>query len=84
MTTKCVVNLGYKSYVMDTSKALTLLELLDSVEIYEEEWHREDGDKPSYTTYHVYAPEEMGVATLKLLPMNIYQVAKLAGKPEKK
>lgn len=84
MTTKCVINLGYKSYVMDTNKALTLLELLDSVEIYEEEWHREEDGKPSYTTYHVYPPEEMGVASVKLLPTNIYNVAKLAGKPEKK
>lgn len=84
MTTKCIVNLGWKAFVMDTSKALTLLELLENCEIYEEEWHREADGKPSYTTYHVYQPEEPSVTTLKLLPTNIYNVAKLAGKPEKK
>ena len=78
MSTKCVVNLGYKSFVMDTSKALTLLELLDGCELYEEEWHSND----KRTTYHVYPMEELG-ASVKLLPTNIYNVAKLAGKPQK-
>jgi hypothetical protein len=82
MSTKCVVSLGWKSFVLDTNKAITLLEILDGCEVYEEEWHREADGKPSYTTYHVYPTEELG-ASLKLLPSNIYNVAKLAGKPEK-
>ena len=80
MTTKCIVNLGWKTFVMDTSKALTLLELLENCEIYEDNWD----STTKVTTYHVYQPEEPSVATLKLLPTNIYNVAKLAGKPEKK
>ena len=80
MSTKCIVNLGWKTFVMDTNKAITLLEMLDGCELYEEEW---DSDTKT-TTYHVYAPEEPNLATIKLLPNNIYQVAKLAGKPEKK
>lgn len=84
MATKCIVNLGWRSFVMDTNKALTLLELLDGCEVYEEDWHRETEGKPGYTTYHVYAPEEPSVGTVKLLPTNIYNVAKIAGKPEKK
>ena len=80
MTTKCIVNLGWRSFVMDTNKALTLLELLDGCEVYEEEWH----SNTSTTTYHVYPPEEHSLATIKLLPSNLYSIAKLAGKPEKK
>ena len=78
MSTKCVVSLGWKSFVMDTSKALTLLELLDGCELYEEVW---DSDT-KLTAYHVYPMEELG-ASVKLMPTNIYNVAKLAGKPQK-
>ena len=84
MGTKCIVKLGWKTFVMDTNKALTLLELLDGCEVYEEEYHTGMADRPSYTTYHIYSQEEPEMATVKLLPTNIYNVAKLAGKPEKK
>lgn len=84
MATKCIVKLGWKTFVMDTNKAITLLELLEGCEIYEEEYHTGMADKPSYTSYHIYSHEEPDLVTVKLLPTNIYNVAKLAGKPEKK
>jgi hypothetical protein len=83
MATKCIVNLGWKSFVMDTDKAVTMMELLDGCEMYEEIWHREEGDTKPYTSYHVYDPEEPAMGSIKLLPNSIYKVAKLAGKPEK-
>lgn len=83
MTTKCVVKIGYTSYVTDTSKAITLLEILNDLELYEEEYHSSKDGNPSYTSFHVYPQEEMGLATVKLLPTNMYQVAKIAGKPTK-
>ena len=63
--------------------ALLLLELLDGCEVYEEEYHSSVGDTPSYTSHHIYLQEEPEMATVKLLPTNIYNVAKLAGKPQK-
>jgi hypothetical protein len=69
---------------MDTEKAVSMMELLDGLEIFEENWHREENGKPSYNSYHVYDPEEPAIGSIKLLPTNIYQVAKLAGKPTDK
>lgn len=79
MTTKCIVSLGWKSFVMDTNKAITLMELLDGCEMYEEVWD----SNTKLTTYHVFPQEELALGSIKLLPSNIYNVAKLAGKPQK-
>ena len=48
---KATVRVGYTEFVLDTQKALTLLELLSEAEIYEEKWRKSDEGGP---TYHVY------------------------------
>ncbi len=83
--TKCVVAIGYKSFVIDADKGVQLLDLLADAEIYEEKWHSENKN----STYHVFANEGYaggnGVSMeLKVLSNSFYQMAKLAGKPSNK
>ena len=77
MTQKAVIALGYREYVLDADKALTLLGLLEDAEMYHEKY-RQNG----VNTFHVYQNEEPQAMTLKLLPKKLYDLAKLAGKPE--
>ena len=79
MTQKAVVSLGYREFVLDADKALTLLGLLEDAEMYQEKY-RQGG----VNTFHVYQNEEPTTMTLKLLPKKLYDLAKLAGKPEEK
>lgn len=78
---KAVIEIGYRSYVMEADKALTLLGLLENAERYEEKY-RGSGQQ---TTYHVYEEETIDrYKTLKLIDDKAYNLAKLAGKPEEK
>lgn len=81
MTRKAVVSVGYREYVIDADKALTLLGLLEDAELYQEKY-RSGGT----STFHIYQNEEPSTTpmTLKLLPKKLYDLAKLAGKPEEK
>ena len=79
MTQKAVIQIGYREYVIDADKALTLLGLLEDAEIYQEKY-RQGG----VNTFHVYQNEDPQTTTLKLLPKKLYDLAKLAGKPEEK
>jgi len=78
---KAIVQVGYTQFLLDTQKALTLLELLAEAELYEEKWRKkEEGG----TTYHVYSQDSNeGIRQLKVIPMAFYHMAKMAGKPEK-
>jgi hypothetical protein len=78
---KAIIKVGYSQFVLDTSKALALLELLADAEIYEDKWrNKEDGG----TTYHVYPQDTNdGLRELKVVPMAFYHMAKMAGRPEK-
>ena len=78
---KAIVQIGYREYVMEAEKALTLLGLLEGAERYEEKY-RGNGQS---TTYHVYNDEDTErYKTLKLIDDKAYKLAKLAGKPEEK
>jgi len=77
MATKVTIDLGYKSYVLDTKDALTLAEIVSKAEMYEEKYH--GGGQPN--SYHVYANDDR--FTMRVLPDSMYNMAKLAGKPEK-
>jgi hypothetical protein len=79
MTQKAVVSLGYREFVLDADKALTLLGLLEDAELYQEKY-RSGG----INTFHIYQSEEPQTMNLKLLPKKLYDLAKLAGKPEEK
>jgi hypothetical protein len=75
---KATVNIGYKHFVMDVEKAITLLELLDGAEIFDTQWAN------SRTAYYVYPQDNNDcIRELKILPDSIYRIAKLAGKPGK-
>ena len=79
---KAIVQIGYNNYVLDTEKAIKLLSILDGAERYETKWRNE---KEGGTTYHVWNPDDSpadGMRELKLMPEQLYRLAKLAGKPE--
>ena len=74
---KAIVQVGYKSYIMDAEKALAFLGMLDQAEIYESKW---DGKT---SAHYIYNQENDSVRELKLVPDALYRMAKLAGKPNK-
>lgn len=77
---KAIVQIGYKNYVMDASKALTLLGVLDGAEVYDTKWD----SQTKTTSYFVYEQDNGdNIREMKLLPDALYKLAKLAGKPNK-
>lgn len=76
-----VVEFGWNSkFVVKTADAVKLLEILEKAEKYEDKWQKaEDGG----TTHHVWSADVEDMPSLKLLSDATYQMAKLAGKPEK-
>lgn len=75
---KATISIGYRTYVMDAEKALTLLEMLSDAEVYENKW---DGKT---TAYYVYPQDSNDhIRELKIIPDALYRMAKLAGKPVK-
>lgn len=77
---KAIVQIGYKTYVMDTEKALTLLGALDGAEVYEAKWD----SNSRQTSYFIYDQDSSdSIRDMKLLPDALYRLAKLAGKPNK-
>ena len=79
---KVVINLGYRSVVMDTDKALELVKLLEDVEMYESKYHSAKDGKPSYNTHHIYPMPQEQAFTMQLITNESYNLYKLAGKPE--
>ena len=78
-----VVSLGYKSYVMSNKDAVALAEIIEKAEMYEAVWVPA-GERIGGTdqTYHVYENDQQ--IDMKLISTDLYRMAKLAGKPEKK
>jgi len=79
---KVVVNLGYRSIVVDTDKALAIAELMADAETYQSRYHSAEGDKPSYHTFHIYPVEPDNGFTMQILTNEAYNMYKLAGKPD--
>lgn len=70
-----------KKYIVSSAAALKIIEILEKAEMYEDVWHKpEDGGM----TYHVWGAVNEDLPSLKIVSDNVYQMAKLAGKPEKK
>lgn len=81
---KVVVSLGYKSIVLEASKAVALAELMQDAESYESKWHNKTDTRDSYNSYHIY-PLELdsgSFLTMQLLTDDAYRMYKLAGKPQ--
>jgi hypothetical protein len=78
-----VVELGWSKFILNREDGIKLVELLEKAEIYEEKWisteDRVEGG-PDHT-YHVYPHDR--TLTMRLIPTQMYQMAKLAGKPGK-
>lgn len=76
--TKVILKIGYDRFVMDADKAVAVLDLLSEAETYEEKWRsKEDGG----STFHVYDNKVLEEATMQIMPLSRYRMAKLAGKP---
>lgn len=79
---KVVINLGYRSVVVDMEKALALAHLLEDAEIYESKYHSAENGKSSYNTHHIYPMSQDTSFTMQLVTNESYNMYKLAGKPE--
>jgi hypothetical protein len=78
---KVIVNMGWnKEFVMDSDKALTMLDLLKDAEIYKENY--QSAEKGG-STFHIF-PQDKVLCDLRVLSSGMYNLAKLAGKPEEK
>jgi len=73
-----IVELGYTKYVMSNKDAVTIADILEKAELYEQKWRKEEDGG---TTYHVYENDKQ--FTLTSLTNSLYNMAKLAGKPVK-
>lgn len=76
---KVIITLGYQKYIMDLDKAVQVMQAFCQMEKYDDVYHKEEDGG---TTHHIY-PETMA-ASISVISESLYQMAKLAGKPEKK
>ena len=82
---KAVVRLGYHEYVLSLSDAGKIVELIATAERFERVYVPADKTKESYYTYHVYDQDAAGkFNSIEFMTEDMYRMAKLAGKPEKK
>ena len=80
---KVVIEMGYRSFVMDAEQGIKVLEALSDCEVYESKYHSSVGDKPSHSTQHIYPMDaSTNAMSMKLLSNESYAMFKLAGKPE--
>ena len=71
-----VLSFNYGEYVLSTKDAVTIMEILQKAERYEQKYVS-GGDN----THHVYPFTDTIVA--KLISDDLYRMAKLAGKPDR-
>lgn len=78
---KAVIQIGYKEFILDAKDAILLMEMLDKAEVWQEKYQsREEGG----TLYFAYSQDnEESIRSVKIIPDNLYRMAKLAGKPER-
>ena len=79
---KVIMNLGYRSVVVDADKALAIAAMLENAELYESKYHSAADGKPSYNTHHIYPMTQDHSFTMQLVTNESYNLHKLAGKPE--
>lgn len=71
---KAIINYNYVTYVVDADKALLLMQVLADAENYKYDYNNK--------AHYVWAQEETPNLEFKILPKYMYDIAKLAGKPE--
>ena len=79
---KVIVNLGYRSVVLDADKAVALAALVADAEMYQAKYHSKTDTMDSHNTYHIYPAEPDNGFTMQLLTNESYNLYKLAGKPD--
>lgn len=79
---KVILELGYRSYVLDAKDAVALAEMLGRAERYEAKWHSKTEDRDSHYTHHVYAENASDAPSMRILHADTYHMYKMAGKPE--
>jgi hypothetical protein len=81
---KAVIQIGYRSYIMEPEEALALLQVIAKAERYEQKYRNEN---EGGTSYHIWneAEESRGhdAGSLRLITDDHYRIAKLAGAPPK-
>ena len=79
---KVILNMGYRSVVLDANKALALISMLEDAERYESKYHSGENGKPSFNTHHIYPIDADNGFHMQLLTNESYNLYKLAGKPD--
>lgn len=72
-----VMKIGYMEFALSVKDAVTVAEILQKAETWKEEYV-----SGGENTYHVYPFD--GSIKMELVSDDLYRMAKLAGKPEKK
>jgi hypothetical protein len=77
---KAIVTFGYSDYVLDVDKAIELVEILETAELYDEQLQA-----TGETHFHIYEQNTRDlIRKMKIIPPEFYRIAKLAGIPENK
>lgn len=84
MKAKMVIMIGYRSFVMDADRALKVIDLLHDAERYEQVWVSATPEAEAHTAHHAYPNDSLEAIEVKLLPAEVYAIAKLRGKPDSK
>ena len=78
---KVVLTIFGKKIILEHTSAMKVMELVGDCEVFETKWNRDADD-----TYHVYTqnPDEIlhNTITVSPLPLELYRIAKLAGRPD--
>ena len=81
-----ILELDYRKYVLSSKDAVTVMDILNSAEMYQEKYVSEANSPTgkSHTMYFVYGQDEQDMEriSLRAMPDSLYKMAKLAGKPE--
>lgn len=81
-----ILELDYRKYVLSAKDAVTVMDILNGAEMYQEKYITEANSPTgkSHTMHHVYDQGDEGMRRISLwaIPDVLYKMAKLAGKPE--
>lgn len=78
---KVRIEIGYKTYIVEASDGVQLMQILNNAEMFEEKTKRNNEGVYS-STFYCYEQDTTGVS-ISLIPSSLYRMAKLAGKPPK-
>jgi hypothetical protein len=79
---KVIINMGYRSIVVDVEAAIEIARLMSGAEVYESKYRSAQDGKPSYNTHHIYPMEQDYAFTMQMVTNESYNMYKMAGKPD--